>query len=105
MRRIGLLQLGLICFVLASDLAEWPCFDDAGDRSSAPELSDGDECPPDLLHRQQALELAATVPALCYAAPYEHPAPILTRSSLVPDVCSRTYPGVALTYSHMSIQF
>src|SRR5262245_27937183 len=104
MRRIGPILLGLICFVLASDLADWPCFDEVSDQSTTQEMSDGDESPPDLLHRPQVFEPAPDFPVLYCPAVCEISALDVTCSGLVPELSPRAFPGVALTYSHMSIQ-
>lgn len=104
MRRTGLILLGLTCFVLAADLADWPCFDEVINQSSAPEMSDGDECPPNLFHRQQVLEPPPALPALFSAALCEISALDPTCCGLVSEVCPRAFPGVALAYIHMSIQ-
>ena len=105
MRRTGLLQLALLCFVFASDLTEWQWFEVVGGPDSAP----GAQCEVDaypfaLKFRQQVLEQIAVPPTLCCGLHYEIPTPSDPSSSFVSDAHPGTYPGVALVYSHMSLQ-
>lgn len=105
MRRTGLLQLGLLCFVLASDITEWRWFDDMASPRSAPAAqSQIDAFPFALRFKQQILEEIAVPPTLCCGLHCEFPALHETGSFPVPDAHPGSYPGVALAYAHMSIQ-
>jgi len=105
MRRTGLLQLGLLCFVLASDITEWRWFDEVACPSSDPAAQNQvDAFPFALKFKQQILEEIAIPPTVCSGLHRESPTLCDTGSFPVPDVHPGSYPGVALTYAHMSIQ-
>jgi hypothetical protein len=105
MRRTGLLQLGLLCFVLASDVTEWRWFDETAGPSSAPAAqSQIDAYPFALRFKQQILEEIAVPPTLCCGVHWECPTLHDTSSFPVPDAHPGAFPGVSLAYAHMSMQ-
>ena len=106
MRRSGLLQLGLLCFILASNITEWQWFQSAAAPCSAPNSQAGiDAFPFALRFRAEALAQIA-IPQTVYRE-LDSICPIVSNAgfSSLDDVHPGVFPGVPLVYSHMSLQW
>jgi hypothetical protein len=105
MRRAGLLQLALLTFVLASDMTEWRWFevDDCPASAAA-----GPDCagayPIALRLRVAILDQIAIPPTMFLHDAGVEPESIHAFFDAGARANSGTFPGVALVYSHMSLQ-
>jgi hypothetical protein len=102
MRRTGLLQLGLLCFFLASDLTEWRWFEVAPQSGDA-EVGQLDVLPIAMRFKAQINETIELPPTLdCH----DHELPT-SRELVRPDfyrLSSATLFRVAIIHSHTSLQ-
>jgi hypothetical protein len=103
MRRTGLLQLGLLCFFLASDLTEWRWFE------TDPQIADGEISQIDVLpiamrHRAQIVDSIEHPPTICCGGHPVLPPFVDARTSSMVVSSSGTFGGVPIVYSYMSLQ-
>src|SRR5438874_7438557 len=83
MRRTGLLQLGLLCFVLSSNLTEWRWFEGRVCPTSTPE---DDVYPMAMRARLQVLQQIDVPPTVCCGFQSENPAPDFAGVSPVAEI-------------------
>ena len=102
MRRTGLLQLGLLCFFLASDLTAWRWFETEPQLTDA-EISQIDVLPIAMRHRAQIVDTIELPPTICCGGQPESPTILDPMNSALVSI-SGTFNGVPVVYTHMSLQ-
>jgi hypothetical protein len=105
MRRIGLLQLGLLSFVLASDMTEWRWFADDNDSPATSEKqTQFDAFPMAYQNRTQVVDQIEIPVTICYGFESSGPAVFSSHFTHPLEAHPGSFPDVPLTYSHMSLQ-